>query len=220
MENCWHRIGVWGRETPRCPKLDQVIHCQNCDIFHAASLEVYEKPFPEGYRGEWTKVLAENKTKTAAGAKAVIIFRLGDEWVAIAANLCKEVSEMLKIHRLPHNKSAVLRGVVNSGGEVQLCFSLGNVLGIAKAESIFGEGNYGMYSRMIVMEMDGKNYLFPVSEIGGLHHYREEDLGPLPKIILASAASYMKGIIKWNNKSVGCLDEELVLVQLERSISY
>jgi len=220
IESCWHRIGVWGKEMPRCPRLDQVVHCQNCDVFHTASLRVYEKPLPDGYRQEWTEVLADDKTKIMAGTNSVMIFRLGDEWVAIATNLCKEVSDMLKIHRLPHNKSTVLRGVVNSGGEVQLCFSLGSVLGISKADSVFGEGSYGVYARMIVMERDGRSYLFPVSEIGGLHHYREQDLGPLPKIVLASAASYMKGIIKWNGKSVGCLDDELVLAQLERSIRY
>jgi chemotaxis-related protein WspD len=62
--NCWSTIGVWGSGLTRCPKLDEFIHCQNCDVFHVASLSAYERPIPEDYRHEWTEVLA-GKKKTA-----------------------------------------------------------------------------------------------------------------------------------------------------------
>lgn len=218
VESCWHTIGVWGKEVPRCPKLVEFIHCQNCDFFHTASLKAYERALPEDYRLEWTEVLAGSKEVVASGARSAIIFRIGDEWVAIATSLCKEISRMMQIHRLPHNKSQTLKGVVNNGGEIRICFSLGNLLGIAKASQIFVEGLNAAYARMIVMEISGRRYVFPVSEIGGLHHFRDADLSPLPNTVLASAASYMNGVIKWNNKSVGCLDEALLASQLERSI--
>lgn len=219
LKGCWHRIGVWGSEIPRCQRLDEVIHCQNCDVFHEASLKVYEKPLPDGYRKEWTEALANDKAKAMFDTRSVIILRLGDEWVAISTTLCKEISSMLKIHRLPHNKSQILRGVVNSGGEIRVCFSLGSVLGIAKAERVFGEGSYAVFARMVVMEIEGSCYVFPTSEIGGLHHYRKRELEELPKTVLASAATYMKGIIKWKDKNVGCLDGDMLISQLERSIN-
>lgn len=218
VEACWHTIGVWGKELPRCPKLDEFIHCQNCDVFHTASLQAYERALPDDYRLEWTKVLAGDKDEVVSDSRSVIIFRIGDEWVAIATSLCKEISRMMKIHRLPHNKSQILKGVVNNGGEIRICFSLGNLLGIAKANQIFGEGLNAVYARMIVMDVAGRRYVFPVSEITGLHHYREADRGPLPNTMQASSASYMNGVIKWNDKNVGCLDEALLTAQLERSI--
>lgn len=218
VDGCWHSIGVWGKEVPRCPRLVEFIHCQNCDFFHTASLKAYERALPEDYRLEWTEVLASNKEGVVSGTKSVIVFRIGDEWVAIATSLCKEISRMMQIHRLPHNKSQTLKGVVNNGGEIRICFSLGNLLGIAKASQIFGEGFNAVYARMIVMEISGRRYVFPVSEIGGLHHFRESDRSPLPNTVLASSASYMNGVIKWNDKSVGCLDEALLASQLERSI--
>ena len=216
--NCWNKIGVWGRELPRCPRLDEFIHCQNCDVFHAASLTAYERSIPDDYRLEWTEVLAGNKQTVVTDARTVVVFRLGDEWVAISTGLCKEISRMMKIHRLPHNKSQVLKGVVNNGGEIRICFSLGNLLGIAKAEQIFGDDFHTVYARMIVMDVAGRNYVFPVSEIKGLHHYRESDLAPLPNTVLASSASYMNGVIKWEDRTIGCLDEALLTSQLERSI--
>lgn len=217
-EGCWHSIGVWGKERPRCSRLDEFIHCQNCDVFHTASLQAYERALPDDYRLEWTKVLAGAKEEIVSDRRSVIIFRIGDEWVAIATSLCQEISRMMKIHRLPHNKSQILKGVVNNGGEIRICFSLGNLLGIAKAGQIFGEAFNAVYARMIVMDVAGRRYVFPVSEIFGLHHYREAERNPLPDTVRASSASYMNGVIKWKDKSVGCLDEALLTAQLERSI--
>lgn len=217
-KGCWNSIGVWGNEVPRCPRLDEFIHCQNCDVFHTASLVAYERALPDDYRLEWTEVLAGSKEMVVSDTKSVIVFRIGDEWVAIAAGLCKEISRMMKVHRLPHNKSQILRGVVNNGGEIRICFSLGSLLGIAKASQIFSEEFHAVYARMIVMEVAGRRYVFPVSEIKGLHHYRESELGPLPNTVLASSASYMNGVIKLGDKSIGCLDEILLTSQLERSV--
>jgi chemotaxis-related protein WspD len=216
--NCWSKMGVWGSELPRCPRLEEFIHCQNCDVFHAASLTAYERAIPDDYRLEWTEVLAGNKQTVVTDARTVVVFRIGDEWVAISTGLCKEISRMMRIHRLPHNKSQVLKGVVNNGGEIRICFSLGNLLGIAKAEQIFGDEFHAVYARMIVMDVAGRNYVFPVSEIKGLLQYREADLGPLPETISASSASYMNGVIKWGDTVIGCLEEAILTAQLERSI--
>lgn len=217
-ENCWNSIGVWGSEIPRCPKLDEFIHCQNCDVFHEASLHAYERAIPDDYRQEWTEVLAGEKESAVTDSRTVIVFRIGNEWVSIPTRLCKEISRMMKIHRLPHNKSQILKGVVNNGGEIRICFSLGSLLGITRAEQVFGEEFNTVYARMIVMDVEGRNYVFPVSEIKGLLQYRESDRVPLPDTVLASSASYMSGVIKWDGKTIGCLDETLLTSQLERSI--
>ena len=217
-DNCWNSIGVWGKTVPRCPKLEEFIHCQNCDIFRTASLHAYERAIPDDYRAEWTELLARSKEEVVTDARTVIVFRLGDEWVAISTGLCKEITLLTKTHRLPHNKSQVLKGVVNSGGQIRICVSLGSLLGIAKAEHIYGDAGHTVHARMIVMAVEGRIYVFPVSEIQGLLQYREADLAPLPDTVLSSSASYMRGTIKWEGKSIGCLDEALLVAQIERSI--
>ena len=163
-------------------------------------------------------MLAAAKGERVTDSLTVIVFRIGDEWVAISTGICKEISRMMKIHRLPHNKSPILKGVVNNGGEIRICFSLGNLLGIAKAEKIFGNEFNAVYARMIVMNVAGQNYVFPVSEIKGFLKFSEADRAPLPETVLASSASYMNGVIKWDDITIGCLDEGLLTSQLERSI--
>lgn len=215
-DNCWQRIGVWGSETPRCPELGTVIHCRNCDVFHAASLEVYEQTLPGDYRRDWTTVLSGNKDETLAETRAVIVFRLGDEFVALSANLFKKITKISNIHRLPHNKNSVLKGVVSSAGEVQPCFSLGSLLGLSKGED--DENNHINFTRLVVLEKEGKRFAFPVTAIVGICHFREEDLKELPKTLSDSLASYMLGIIKYSDKSVGYIDEDLLISKIERSL--
>ncbi|MBE9503889.1 MAG: purine-binding chemotaxis protein CheW [Proteobacteria bacterium] len=217
-ENCWQRIGVWGTETPRCPELETVIHCRNCDVFHAASLEVYEQRVPEDYRREWTSVLSGDKDDALSETRAVIIFRIGDEWVTLAANLCREITKMSKIHRLPHNKNSILKGVVSSAGEVQPCFSLGAILGLSKGERDYDEESHAKFKRLLVLEKEGKRFAFPVTEIIGIYHFKGEEMEALPKTLSDSLASYMRGIIKYDGKSVGCIDEDLLISQIERSL--
>ncbi|HEY9052840.1 MAG TPA: chemotaxis protein CheW, partial [Gammaproteobacteria bacterium] len=36
INDCWNKIGVWGNEKPRCPQLDELIHCNNCPVYAEA----------------------------------------------------------------------------------------------------------------------------------------------------------------------------------------
>jgi chemotaxis-related protein WspD len=216
LDRCWHREGVWGKEG-RCPKLEEVVHCHNCDVFHAASMKVYDRVIPEDYRSEWSRLLAQEKERRVEASKSVLVFRIGDEWVAVPTVLCKEVTDVLKIHRLPHNRNRIIKGVVNINGEVQICFSLGNVLGISKAANGDAEEARNLVSeRSVIMEKDGKRYVFPVSEVKGMFRYTEGALKEVPRTL--SFGNFMKGVITCDGRHVGCIDEELLIAELDRSI--
>lgn len=217
FNDCWHRIGVWGREQPRCPRLDEVVHCHNCDVYHAASRLVYQRDLPEAYQLDWTTLLATEKKHNEVKKGSIVVFRLGDEWVGLASVHLKEISEIRPIHRLPHNKSKFLRGVVNIGGEIELCFSMGSILGIQKAVQEESRGQI-IYNRMVVVDLPSGKFVFPVTEIGGIVHYTDEDLKPVPSTVSAAAGTYMKGVVAWPRGFVGFLDSELLFSALERSL--
>lgn len=217
--NCWQRIGTWGKSAWKCERLVELVHCRNCDVFTGKSLDVFEKELPEDYRREWTDVLMRSREKAARDTISVIVLKLGDELMAISAVLCKEIIEMLMIHRLPHNRNRYLRGIVNTGGEVQICFSFGAVLGVSRGEDHENEDDSRLkYGRMIIMEKAGKRFVFPVTEVLGIHRYRQEELEPLPATVSGAASNFIKGIIKWGGHHVGCLDEDLLISQIERSL--
>src|SRR5947208_15363844 len=98
--DCWHRIGVWGNRS--CPELLKVVHCHNCPVFAAASRGFLDAPPPENYLEEWTGRLAAPIEEPATDLQSVLIFRLGEEWLALRVQVLLEVSNPRSIHRIHH----------------------------------------------------------------------------------------------------------------------
>ena len=86
---CWKTIGVWGSEKPRCPKLEEVIHCRNCDQFTQAGRNLLERELPEEYQSEWGQIFAVKKIDAPVGTVALVIFRIEEESIvgAVLPNL-------------------------------------------------------------------------------------------------------------------------------------
>lgn len=217
IKDCWRTIGVWGNDSPRCERLQAVLHCHNCDVFHAASQDVYARPIPVEYRAEWSALLATEKQAAGQQNASVMVFRIGDEWVGMSGALLKEISDMRKIHKIPHNRSRVLRGLINIGGEIELCFSMGALLGIQKAQ-LDDERGYVFYNRVVVVDWPSGRFVFPVSEIGGILQFAEHEVQPVPSTVSACTGTYMRGVVNWERGHVGLLDAELLFTALEREL--
>src|SRR5258707_15888205 len=79
--DCWNSIGVKGDRS--CPKLADVIHCHNCQVFADAARAFLDRPAPAGYLAEVTESFsgaAETKPKEALSA---VVFEVGDQLLAI-----------------------------------------------------------------------------------------------------------------------------------------
>ena len=220
MENkdrCWKRIGVWGNELPRCPKLEEVIHCRNCQVFTQAGRNLLERPLPEAYKDEWGTILVKKKGKEPVGAIAVVVFRIASEWMALPAGLFAEIIEDVSIHTLPHRKTPVLLGLVNVHGEIQLCVSLKHLMNL-EDETVKKGAPEKEKKRLMVVSKDGEQWVFPVNEIHGIHHFNPGLLQNVPVTIAKSKSTFTEGIFKWDAKHVALLDDELLFYTLKRSL--
>jgi chemotaxis-related protein WspD len=216
IDDCWNRIGVWGRERPRCPQLDSVIHCMNCRIYADAARQLLDRIPDEDYLAGWTEQLKQGTDREQGNTVSAVVFRITNEWLALPARLFQEVVEMRAVHRVPHSKSGVLRGLVNIRGELQLCVSLGQLLGINKGLHTGTERRPGMRERMVVIADHGDRYAFPVTEVQGICRYAAGDLQVLPTTAGQAVGNYFKGILRLDDRHVGCLDEELIFSSLKR----
>ena len=81
-------------------------------------------------RAEGEQFLSQGK------AISVLIFRLGEEWLAFRTHTVAEVTLPRPVHRIPHRSNAVLSGMVNLQGQVQLCVSLHGLLGVTCRSSV------------------------------------------------------------------------------------
>lgn len=126
--DCWNKIGVKGDRS--CPELSKHVHCRNCPVFTAAGQRLFEREPPPGHLSEWTKRLAEPEIPVEQGTVSVLVFRIGEEWLAADIALLVEIGELRPIHTIPHRTNEILAGLVNIRGELELCVSLGGLLGI------------------------------------------------------------------------------------------
>lgn len=214
LDHCWQTIGVSGDRS--CPQLTDLIHCRNCPVYASAGRSLLEREVPADYLSEWSSTLATSAHQ-APGNLAVMIFRIGREWLALSATLLKEVTPLAPVHTIPHRSSQILRGLVNIRGELQLCASLGNLLDL-DCTSSDEPTNHTIYQRMLVVEKEGNRWVFAVDEIEGVHRINRSELKNLPATLAHAKETYTQGIFHWQQRQVGYLDDELLFYILNRRV--
>ena len=218
IDDCWNRIGVWAKGEKNCPELDRVVHCVNCPVFASAGRKLLESEAPEGYLEQWSQLLSEDQVELERDTSSVLMFRLGDEWLALPATLLDEIVPIRSVHRVPHRTNPILKGIINIRGELQVCVSIGNLLNITKGDITGTNVVKGIYERMIVIAHDSDKYVFPVSEIKGVHRFHDGDLKHAPATSMNCAVNYLKGMLVVEEKHVGLIDHELLFPALEKGI--
>lgn len=144
---------------------------------------------------------------------------MGEELIAIQTIYVKEVARRRKAHRIPHRSQAILRGLVNLNGELQLCVALHQLLEIEACREPPSKRDFHHHERMIAIEKEGELWVFPVDGIEGIFIWDLDEIENVPDNILKSSSNYLKGIVKMKSKAVGFLDERLLFPALKRSLS-
>ena len=165
---------------------------------------------------EWTAQVAAAKSVVEAGTKSVLIFRLGTELLALPTGLFQEVGEQSILRSLPRHRGGILNGVVNVRGELLLCVSLEALLRLG-TPAFADKGN--SLGRLLICNPSGGRLAFPVSEVYGVHRYCPGDLRDAPATLARAAGIYITGVLPWKDKTVGCLDDELLFYALDKGLA-
>jgi len=216
VDDCWNRIGVRGNK--KCPELNHCLHCRNCGVYSRAGRQLLDRKLPSGYLQAWTKLLSQPIAEPLPGKVSALVFRIGPEWFALATSLLVEVLETRAVHSIPDRSNPILLGLLNVRGEMQLCVSVGRLLGVDKESGAREAGETRAIARLLLVSMERQHLAFHVSEVQGIHHYHPDDLQPLPSTLPGEASIYSKGLISWQHRHVAVLDERLLFEQLNRSI--
>lgn len=218
-EACWKTRGILDDSGRHCPELEVYFNCQNCPVFSNAGRKMLDRPIPEDYAQDWTTRLARDEDKKITDTGSAFIFRTGGEWLALPASIIREVVEMGPIHSLPHRSTSILRGLVNIRGKLEICLSIGGVLGLTRGDRPPVEDGLPSPERMVLASRNGQNIVFPVSEILGIIRYSSEMIRNLPVTLSGSKAYYTKGIISLKERDVGFLNDELLFETLTRTLT-
>lgn len=218
--DCWNRIGVRGDGS--CPALAEHVHCRNCPVYAAAALDLLDRPPPPGYLAEWSDHFrqADLEADRDDGASlSILIFRVGAEWMALPTMIFQEVAELRPVHSLPRRRSGTLLGIVNVRGEILACLSLARLLDIATVESGSAARAGLVHQRLLVVGRGGRRIALPVDEVYGVHRCRPSALDPVPATLAAGQAPFVRGVLGWKERAVGCLDADRLLDAIDRSLA-
>jgi chemotaxis-related protein WspD len=205
VADCWNKIGVRGDHS--CPELPRVVHCHNCAVFAGAGRRFLDAPSPDGYLEEWTKRLAAPIETASCDQEGVLIFRLGEEWLALSVQVLVEVTTPRPVHRVPH-RGGVLAGLVNIRGELHLCGRLDLVLGVENCDSVAVSRSGRSLGRLLVVERAGERWAFAVDEVDQVQRFEPRELVGVPATVGRAAARLSRGVFHWQGRAIGLLDEE------------
>lgn len=220
LDDCWNRIGVRGDGS--CPELKQQVHCRNCPIYSSAAAVLLDRDLPPGHLTEWTRHFARARQIDELDTHSVVIFRIAAEWLALPTLTVVEVTDPGPVHSLPYQRDSTVLGLTNVRGELLICVSLGNVLGLEQAVAMQAQRN--VYRRMVVIQREGKRLVFPVDEVHGVYRFHPRELQEVPATVAEAAARYTRALLPWSDGTgaagtAGCLDEPLLFHTLARSLA-
>lgn len=210
LDDCWNRIGIWGDK--QCPELARTPHCRNCETYSRASHRLLDRKPPAGYLPQWTKLLARPVEATVQGKISVLVFRIENEWFALATELFHEVAEAREIHSIPHRSNRTLLGIVNVRGEIHLCVSVASLLGMNQ------QAGAATCKHMLIATMQEQTVAFPAAEVSGLRHYHPGELQAVPATLPGDANRCSRGLLRWKERHIAVLDEHILAEQLMRSL--
>ncbi|MBU6961150.1 chemotaxis protein CheW [Pseudomonas sp. CVAP len=211
IDDCWNRIGIHGDKS--CPLLIEHVHCRNCAVYSAAATRLLDRYALQQDDRAQVSTAVEADVVT----RSLLMFRLGEEWLALATRSLVEVAPMQAIHSLPHQRSRALLGVANVRGALVACLSLVELLGLEATTGV--ASGVRIMPRMLIIAAHGGPVVVPVDEVDGIHAIDERILDAASRSGEQASAKYTRGVLQFRGRSLRWLDEEQLLSAVTRSLT-
>ena len=216
FDACWNRIGVHGDAT--CVELAVQVHCRNCPVYSRNARLLLDRARVHDLAAT-TQLFAADKQEAQRGQASAFLFRVGPEWLARSTSVLDEVADLRPIHSLPHRRSGVVLGLANVRGELLVCVSLAQLLGIEdQPQELQPRERRMALRRLLVLRERGLRVAFPVDEVHGTLRFADAELKPAPSTVSRATATYSRAVLPWEGRAVGLLDEELLFHSLNRNL--
>lgn len=205
IDDCWNRIGVHGDK--QCPLLERHVHCRNCEVHAAAATRLLDR-----YALLQDESAQEVVQVEACVGRSMLLFRLGEEWMALATASLAEIAPVQPVHSLPHQRSRVLQGVANVRGALVPSLSLADLLGVEAVPGVSRSAR--AMPRLLILAAAGGPVVMAVDEIDGIHR-----LDPALLQGERESTPFTAAVLQWRGRSVRVLDEHQLLSAVQRSLS-
>jgi len=186
----------------------------------ASAPRLFDREVPEDWLRESTAQVAAEKKVTELGTKSVVIFSIATEWLALPTEIFQEVVDQYVVRTLPHHRGGILSGLVNVRGDLLLCVALGTLLGLENVSGVQHTEKRTAHRRLLICNRKGDRLAFSADEVYGAYGYHPGHLRDVPATLArAAAGTYTLGVLPWNDRTVGCLDDELLYYALNKGLA-
>jgi chemotaxis signal transduction protein len=206
LDHCWRRIGVQGGDHS-CERLPQVLHCRNCPVFSAAARTLLDRESAARPAGEG---LALNRGER--GKESALVFRLGKQWLGLPPAMVVEVAANPPVRRLAHRTNGRIEGLVNVRGELRLCVSLVEALGLGR------RGETDNRARLLLVDDDGQVLAFRCDEMQGLANFNGNEREPPPDTLPGALRQCIGGMVRIENLHVALIDAKALTLMLRQVV--
>lgn len=211
IDDCWNRIGIHGDKS--CPLLVEHIHCRNCAVYSAAATRLLDRYALQ----QDEQAHASASVAADIATRSLLMFRLGEEWLALTTRSLVEVAPLQAIHSLPHQRSRALLGVANVRGALVACLSLAELLGLDASTGVASGAR--VMPRMLIIAAHGGPVVVPVDEVDGIHAIDQRLLDSASQSGSQASGKYTRGVLPFKGRSLRWLDEEQLLSAVTRSLT-
>lgn len=224
VDACWRRIGIRGDGS--CPALAEHAHCRNCPTYAQAAATLLDAQGLDALLDELpdaaTRAEDDPDQSAARGtAQSCLVFRIGDEWLALPTAALGEVTAPAPVHSLPHRRDAAVLGLAAVRGNLLACLSLARLFDAsgATADTVGNGSASDNGSRFLILGQGRAAIALPVAEVSGIARVPPQALQPLPATLARASARYTQALFADKDRTVGLLDEALVRQALTRSLA-
>lgn len=211
IDACWQRIGVRGDRS--CERLLQHVHCHNCERHAEAASQLLDRhELQLEAMDDFSADDQQPDPQTEGGTLSALIFRMGQNWLAVPSTLLLEVSVPVPVHGLPYPRNRSLRGLCNVRGTLVPCLALEVVLGLAT------EATPQDRPRMLILDAPGGALVTEVQAVEGIYTLANAMLQKTSHASGLAASQLASAVTQWQQRSVTVLDADLLSQALLRSL--
>ncbi len=149
--------------------------------------------------------------------------------MAFSTQVIAEVTLPRPVHRIPHRSNAILIGLVNLRGQLQLCISLHGLLGVDPPQAPANPSHSHVpgsqkatapgaspTTRLIVLRdrERSENWIFAAEDVLGVHRPPRSQMRNVSSALANTEVSFSQATLFWEDRSVSFLDEQRVFAAL------
>lgn len=150
------------------------------------------------------------RQETPAGDEQIVVFDLGDELFGIDIARVQEIIRWLRVTRVPEAPHFV-EGIINLRGKVIPVIDLRRRFKLEAVSASKG-------TRIVVVDIHGLTVGLIVDAVSEVLHVPLSTVEPPSPVITTAKSTYLRGIVRLEDRLISLLDLERVLAQESASL--